>query len=197
MFEDRQKRSYAKLKDGKVEVYIGKDKEGKKIVETRDRIVARVTGIKEKEFEYQGEKMQAWVVELADADSQAELSLGYSSNFTRGFFNSLLAADFTKPISISCYVKEFEGKVYNTPSLWQNDVMLKWVKEEMPKTKKVKVGSKIVIDDADAVKWTVELVEEINKKIASQRGTEVSAPSDKPKSEADESFESFINDVAK
>ncbi len=176
MFEDRQTKAYAKLKDGKVEVYKGKDDEGKKIVQTHDRIVAKVVGVKEKDFEYQGEKMKAWDVSLVSGEDEAELSLGYSSNFTRGFFNSLLAADFTKPISISCYVKEYEGKEYNTPSLWQDDEMLKWVKEDMPKTKRVKVGSKEVIDDEEAVVWTVKLVEEINAKIQEGKPVKQEAP---------------------
>jgi hypothetical protein len=162
MFEDRQKTAYAKLKNGKVEVYQGKGVDPL----LRDRIVARVTGVKEKEFEYQGEQMKSWVVNFVDESGDvAELSLGYSSGFTRGFFNSLAAADFSKPISISCYVKIYEGKEYNTPSLWQNNEMLKWVKEDMPKTKRVKVGSKSVIDDADAIEWTKGLVNEINNKI--------------------------------
>ena len=169
MFEDRQKKMYAKLKNGRVEVYGGKDENGEKIIRHHDRIVAEVTEIKEREFEYNGEKMQSWVIGLVSGEDHAELTLGYSSNFTRGFFNSLLAADFTKPISISCYVKEWEGKQYNTPSLWQNNEMLKWVKEEMPKTERVKVGSKEVIDDAKAVEWTIKLVEEINTKIQNQR----------------------------
>ncbi len=169
MFEDKQKVMYAKLKDGRVEVYAGKDESGNKIIHHHDRIVARVTEVKEKEFEYNGEKMRSWTVSLATEYDKAELSLGYSSNFTRSFFNSLLAADFSKPISISCYVKEYEGKEYNTPSLWQNDEMLKWQKETMPKTGRVKVGSKEVIDDSEAIEWTIKLVEELNVKIHSQK----------------------------
>lgn len=186
MFENRTPISYCKLKNGNVEVSRGKDKDGNRIVQMYDRIVARVTGITEKTGEYNGEKIKSWNIHLEDANGElAILSIGHSSGFTRGLFNCLANADLSRPLSISCYVKSTERGDMNCPSLSQDNELIRWKYPEMPKTEKVMVGSKEVINDEKALAWMMGVVDEIIASIPTKK-PEVTGPS-KPVGEMSES----------
>jgi hypothetical protein len=159
MFEDRQPIYYVKAKNGKMLASRGKG-DSKETTE-HDYVTGKVTGIKYGESTYNGEIIKSWRVSLQGESGAAILTLGYSSGFTRSFLNALLTADLRKPIKFGCYVKN----EFNAPSLIQDNQILRWKYQEMPKTKKVMVGSKEVIDDSEAVKWTEGLVKEIENKL--------------------------------
>ena len=166
MFENKEALHYCKLKDGKVEVYKGKASDGTKIIETFDRIKARVEDISLRESEYQGEKIKTWQIRLVDSEGEkAVLSLGYSSGFTRGFFNSLVNADLSAPILIGCYVRVTDKGDFNSTSLIKHGEVVRWKYDNVPQTEKIKVGSKDVIDDSKAIEWMLKVIEEIKAKL--------------------------------
>lgn len=168
MFENRTPINHCKLFQGKVEVYQGKNEDGTKKLAYYDRIIAYVTGISLKDFDYNGEKIQAWKIGLRDENGDlAILSLGYSSGATRGFFNSLVAADLTKPISIGCYVKITDHGEFNLPSIAQGGKLVRWKYNDVPRTERTKVGSKDVINDEKATVWMLAVVKEIQEKLQS------------------------------
>lgn len=166
MFEDRGPVYYIKPKDGKMHVVTGKG-ENKETTE-HDYVVARVTDIQEGEFVYNNEKIKSWRITL-QGDQRAILTLGYSSGFTRSMLNSLANADLNRPVKLGCYVNKAN---FNSPSVIQDGKIVKWKFQEMPKTEKVKVGSKEAINDEKAVEWTKEIVKEIqiqlNKPVEAQ-----------------------------
>jgi hypothetical protein len=161
MFENRSPVYFCKFKNGKVEKYCGKDGDGKRIVELYDFVIGKVSDIDLHESTYNNEELKQWQVILKDNDATAILTLSYSSSFTRSFFNALAAADLTKPIKFGCYLQND----FNCPSLRQNGDIIRWKYQEMPKTERVKIGSKEVINDEKAVKWTQELINEIKGKL--------------------------------
>lgn len=165
MFTDRQPISYAKFKDGKVLVYRGKNPDGTRKEDAYDYVSGQVTDVYEKENEYKGETIKSWQVVIHDNQDVAILSLGYSSGFTRGFFNSLANADLSAPIRFGCYVKGNEKGEFNCSSLYQNGENIRWKYDEVPKTETVMVGTKKVINDEEAVKWTHKVVDEIKAQL--------------------------------
>ena len=166
MFSEKAPLYYVKAKDGKMEVYAGKDEAGKAKTIKHDYVTGRLNKIEYSESQYNNETIKAWKLYLKGESGTAVLTLSYSSGFTRSVFNSLSKADLNLPIRFGCYVKND----YNTPSLSQNGEWLKWQFpiEEVPKTSKVKVGSKEVVDDAAAVAWTEEVVKALQAKLSQQ-----------------------------
>lgn len=179
MLENRNSANYCGLKDGKVEVYRGRDEAGNKKIEKFDRLIGTVVDISEREWEYKGEPMKSWNVKIVDGEEVYILSLSYSSGFTRGFFNSLVNADLKNPVLISCYVKND----YNNPSVSQGYDLVRWKYKDMPKAETVKVGSKEVKDDSKAVEWMLKIVEEIRAQLPAPKEFEVVAPIDGEKKE--------------
>lgn len=168
MFENRQPIAYCSLKDGKVQVYKGKDKDGKKQYDTFDQLTAKVTAITEKTSEYNGQPIKSWQVALEDEKGEiAMLQLGYSSGFTRGFFNALANADLSRPIRISCYTKSTPEGDWDSPSIAQGPDLVRWKYEaaEIPKVKKEMYKGKEIYDDEAAMKWLKGVIEEIKANI--------------------------------
>lgn len=154
-------------REGKMEVYLGKNPDGSRIVEKYDYVTGTVRGIESSEYVYNNEAIKQWKLKLQDGENIAIITLGYSSGFTRGLINSLLAADLSKPLKFGCYMS---GE-FNCPSIIQNNDIVKWKfpSTEVPKTEKVKVGSKEVINDERVVAWIIEKVAEINALIPKER----------------------------
>ena len=167
MYENKPQVSYCRMKNGSIEVYRGKDEKGGKIVEKFDRVTARLKDVKLATSQYNGEEIKSWQLLLEDDKGESSImSLSYSSGTTRGVFNSLVGGNLSKPISFSCYVKVGEKGEFNCPSLWQDNQMMRWKYNDIPKTEKIKVGSKEVIDDAKALTWMLGVIEEIKAKLA-------------------------------
>jgi predicted transcriptional regulator len=174
MFENRKPLMYVKpTKEGKMFVDMGKNEDGTRKIVSYDYVTGKVLSINLAESTYNNEIIKSWKIKLQDSDNEAVLTVGHSSGFTRGLMNSLANADFTRPIKFGCYVKN----EYLQPSLYQNGQLLKWKYEEMPKSDKVKVGSKDVYDDTLVIAWLEKLVAEINEKInaAPKEATQVEA----------------------
>jgi hypothetical protein len=157
MFTDKQPISYCKLRSGKVEVYQGKDKEPARF----DFMSGIVTDIRSKTNEWKGEEIKSWEIVLQDGEELHILSLGYSSSLTRGFFNILASADVSRPVRIGCYVKITDKGEWTCPSISQDGELLRWKDENPPKTEAIIVKNKKIIDDEEAVKWMLALIDEI------------------------------------
>lgn len=174
MFENRKPLMYVKpTKEGKMQVDMGKNPNGTRKTVTYDNVIGKVLSIVLAESTYNNEVIKSWKIRLQDSNNEAVLSVGHSSGFTRGLMNSLANADFSKPIKFGCYLKN----EFLQPSLYQNDQPLRWKYEEMPKSDKVKVGSKDVYDDTAVIAWLEKLVAEINEKInaAPKEATQIEA----------------------
>lgn len=170
MFEDRGPMYWVKAKDGKMIVTTGKG-ENKKVTE-HDYIVGKVTGLEYAESVYNGEQIKSWKITLKGDTMSAVLGISFSSGFTRSLLNSLANADLTQPVKLGCYINKAG---FNSPSVIQGNDVVRWLHQEMPKTEKVKVGSKEVINDEEAVKWTQELVKSIQDKLKPGKLEEVFA----------------------
>lgn len=187
MFENKQKAIFAKMKDGKIVVYMGKNEDGTPKTASYDTMSGIIKGITLKEGTYNGEIVKNWNIRVEDNGEVVFLTIGYSSGFTRGLLNSLCNADLSKPITLSCYVKND----YNCASLSQNAEIIRWKYDNCPKTKKIMVGSKEVVDDSDAIQWMLGLIQEITQKINSN----FKANSDKAEMEKSTALVKGIFDV--
>jgi hypothetical protein len=164
MLENRTPVTYLKPKDGKMLAYRGKDENGVTKFEKFDRVGGLLTDISVKTGEYNGEETKNWQLRLQDGDEAYVVTFGYSSGFSRGMFNSLANADLNKPVKIGCYVKN----EYNCPSVMQEGVGIvrwKYGVDMIPKTEKVQVGSKEVVNDEKAVDWMLKVVEDIKSRL--------------------------------
>jgi len=181
---------YVKPRDGKMLVYRGKNSNGEAINESFDRVSGIVKEISIRESEWNGEQIKSWNIKIVDGEETYILTLGYSNGFTRGFFNSLISADLSKPIKFGCYVKN----EYNCPSLIQNEGIVRWKYgvDQMPKTEKVKIGTKEVIDDTKAVEWMLKVVDEIQANIKNFEAVEIFGGEEVKKTEEFKSEESDI-----
>lgn len=171
MLENRTPITYLKPKDGKMLAYKGKDENGVTKFEKYDRVGGMLTDITVKFGEYNGEETKNWQLRLQDGEETYIVTFGYSSGFSRGMFNSLANADLNKPVKIGCYVKN----EYNCPSVIQEGVGIvrwKYGVDAIPKTEKVQVGSKEVINDEKAVDWMLKVVEDIKARLPKVSTTE-------------------------
>jgi hypothetical protein len=167
MFSNKKRPLYCKfVKPNKIEVYKGRDTEDNPITENYDLVSGIVQDITVRENEFQGATIKKWTVKISGKGGQeAILQLGYSSGFTRGFFNSLLSADLSKEVDFGCYTKFGNNGEFLCPSISQGGLYLRWGREDMPKVEWTKVGTKDVADDTRAVGWTEKIVEELLEKI--------------------------------
>jgi hypothetical protein len=159
MFENRENCFYLKAKNGKILATQGKGSQ--KTVTEHDFVVGKIINIKYVESLFNMEKIKSWNVVIKGENGVGILTIGYSSNFARSFFNALCNANIKKPIKFGCYVKND----YNLPVLLQNEEMIKWKYQEIPKAERVQVGSKEVFNDDNVAKWITERVEEILAKL--------------------------------
>jgi hypothetical protein len=158
MFENRTPVSFVKAKDGKMLVSQGKNADGTvKEALKFDSVTGKIIDITTREFQYNGKPILTWQVTLLNGNETAIFSMAYSSNFARSFFNSVANGDLKKAFKLSCYVKN----EFNSPTVVQDGQLVRWKYSEMPKLEDVIVGSKTIKDDAKAVAWTEQVVQEI------------------------------------
>lgn len=175
MFSNSPKPAYVKAKDGKMHVKLNNQ------TQEFDNVEGRLASISYHESEYQGETIKQWRLYLENGNDRAILSIGFSGSFTKGLINSLLSADLSQPIMFSCYMKND----YNQPSIKQAGQIVKWKYQldEIPKPKKVTVGTKEVTDDSEVAAWITQQVEFINSLLKK------SIPATKPVETTDEPSE--------
>lgn len=192
MFENRKPLLYIKVtKEGKMQVDMGKNADGTRKTETYDYVTAKVESVSYAESTYNNEIIKSWKIKLLDDTNSAILTIGHSSGFTRGLLNSLANANLDHPVKFGCYMKN----KYLQPSLYQFDQPLKWKYEEMPKSDKVKVGSKDVYDDTKVIEWLEKLVAEINSKIKPVKSELVQEAENVFASTPEELKEAELNDL--
>jgi hypothetical protein len=158
MFSNNQRPAYVKAKEGKM---IARLPNGS--TESYDNVEGRISDISLRESQYNGENIKQWNISLGGNLDRAIFTVGYSSSFTKSLINSLLSADLSKPVVLSCYMKND----YNQPSVKQDGQIIRWKYDisEVPRPEKIMVGSKEVSDDSKVAEWIEEKVKELNARI--------------------------------
>lgn len=158
--------------NGKFELSAKEKREGftEKVVETSDgRKITKYV----QEFNYVAGELcdilvedtdygRRWVVKVCDGDEMYNIAFKYSSGYSKSFLNQVEKVDLSKPVQITCSVKEVEknGKTIPNTSMWirQNDewVGFKYTKDNpgnRPQLKELTVKGEKIWDDTDQLKY--------------------------------------------
>lgn len=162
MYEDKAIIERARFrKDGKLEVYQGKDLQGNVITLLTDYIVGYITDITEYKSVYNNIEQPYLRIHFVDENQvKSTLQVHELSYFTRSLFNKLLGADLNKMVKIGSWVKD----EYINPVVYQDDVRVEWKYDPktLPKAKEVKLESgDLAKDNGDVRKWIAETIVEL------------------------------------
>jgi len=113
--------------------------------------------------EFRGETVKYWYINIdATTGERYSLALPYQSGVAKSLFNSLASAqDYSDPIQIETYLSGGYTKV----KVSQSGERLSWSAPELPPIKEIRVGSKVVKDDSERMKFIENLATEINNKL--------------------------------
>lgn len=163
--------------NGKFELSAKEKREGfvEKVVETSDgRKITKYV----QEFNYVSGELcdvqvedtdygRRWLVKVCDGDEIYNIAFKYSSGYSKSFLNQVENVDLSKPVQITCSVKEVEknGKTIPNTSMWirQGDewVGFKYTKDnpgDRPQLKELTVKGEKVWDDTDQLKYYEDTV---------------------------------------
>jgi hypothetical protein len=205
--------------NGKFELSLKEKREGftEKMVETSDgRKITKYV----KEFSFVSGQIcdlvvedtdygRRWLVKVCDGDEVYNIAFKYSSGYSKSFLNQIENVDLSKPVTITCSVKEIEknGKTIPNTALWirQNEewVGFKYTKDNpgnRPELKELTVKGEKIWDDTDQLKYyeaiTTKMFNEY--KLNSATSSTASTPAkSKPvafsKDEEEFNLDSFLN----
>lgn len=155
------------------------NKDGKIVWEEKYSFICGILkGINIKEKQIIGATdIKNWVLDIEDEGNQYQLEVMYDSRYAVTLMNALCnpVVDFSKPINISPWMKEIDGKKKTAIYLHQGQENVDWyfTKENprgMPEWKQVQVKGKVVWDNYESMQFLEEF---INREVKPRLGVEM------------------------
>lgn len=156
---EHTKRDYLSINHGKVVKGSGAAKEEYSYIE------GIINAIYTKRSTFGSETVTRWYMDMRDGEETYTLCLPYSS----GVFKSIvlaLASDEELTRFTPVRIEPYEGNNgYTKVVVYSNGIKRDWVTKQLPPTKSINVGGKVVKDDSEQMKFICSLVNTIQQRI--------------------------------
>lgn len=144
---------------------------GKTVHEERyDSIEGKIIGLykKESKVPFQKELLETLEIILKDEERTYQVSMNFSSSYTRGLMTRIENIDLSQPCEISTYwIKGDDQKERGFVGIKQFDekIVAKYSKDlkNLPEVKAVKVGKNTHYDDADLLEFYIKIIDSLQE----------------------------------
>lgn len=150
---------YLAINNGKVIIDRGN---GKK--ESFSFVEGVLEGIYTQKRNFGGEEVTRWFIDLRDGTDIYSICLPYSS----GVFKSIvlaLASDEALNNATPIRIEPYERNNFTKITVYSDGTKLDWITKELPPLREVQVGTKVVKDDSERMKFICNLCNTINDRL--------------------------------
>lgn len=153
--------------------------DGKVVYEIRyDSVSGVIKDVRTKDDEFNGKKIKKLVVVLADGGEEYQIETNISSRYAKSLLFALPNVDLTRPVIISPWYKEVDGRAKMSVYIKQGEEDIPWHfgkrdnPNGLPELKEVVFKGEKTWDDYDQIVFLTKYIEtDLRKKLDEARGS--------------------------